>query len=116
MLSGDYTEVCPWLVRDLSAVGLWNDDIRATIVRHNGQFAPNPVTFIVSRQIGSVQSIPEISPDIKAIYRTAWEIDPRSLIDMAADRAPFIDQSQSLSLWVSQPSTSLLVRRRVATS
>ena len=58
--------------------------------------------------VGSVQSIKEIPDDLKDIYRTAWEIEPFVLVDMAADRAPFIDQSQSMTLAVEAPSTALL--------
>lgn len=115
-LSGDYTEICPWLVRDLTAVGLWNDDVRATIIHHNGEGVSSPLTVPFSTPTGSIQSIPQVPVDTKAIYRTAWEIDPRSLIDMAADRAPFVDQSQSLSLWISLPRASLLVNVRVLVS
>jgi len=55
-----------------------------------------------------VQPLNEIPEDIRAIYRTAWEIPMRSLIDMAADRAPFVDQSQSLNLFVENPSIGKL--------
>ncbi len=103
--------MCPWLVQDLTVIGLWNDDIRATIIHNNGKHASCTMAAPCSLGTGSIQSIPQIPADIKAIYRTAWEIDPCSLIDMASDRAPFVDQSQSLSLWVSRPHTSLLVRR-----
>ena len=58
--------------------------------------------------LGSVQSIKQIPDDLKDIYRTAWEIEPLVLVDMAADRAPFIDQSQSMTLAVEAPSTALL--------
>ena len=58
---------------------------------------------------GSVQSIVGIPDDIKSIFRTAFELDPHDLIDMAVDRSPFIDQSQSLSMFVAQPTPPLLV-------
>jgi ribonucleoside-diphosphate reductase alpha chain len=57
---------------------------------------------------GSVQGLSVIPEDLRAIYRTAWEIPMRSLIDMATDRAPFIDQSQSLNLFVESPSIGKL--------
>ena len=60
-------------------------------------------------RLGSVQSIKEIPDDLKDIYRTAWEIEPFVVVDMAADRAPFIDQSQSMTLAIEAPSTALLV-------
>ncbi|TFK90046.1 hypothetical protein K466DRAFT_574464 [Polyporus arcularius HHB13444] len=91
-LSGDYTEFCPWLVRELNRRGLWTEDIRVAILRHHG----------------SIQSISDIPLDVKVVYRTAWEIEPKVCIDLAADRGPFIDQSQSLSLNVRFPSTDLL--------
>ncbi|KAI0684416.1 ribonucleotide reductase [Earliella scabrosa] len=78
VLSGDFSEICRPLVRELTAKGLWSDQLRAAILRNNG----------------SIQSIADISDDIKAIYRTSWEIDAQSVIDMAADRGPFIDQHQ----------------------
>ncbi|KAI0711641.1 alpha subunit of ribonucleoside diphosphate reductase [Earliella scabrosa] len=92
LLSGDYTQICPWLVRDLATRGLWNDDIRSDILRNHG----------------SVQGLTRIPPDVQEIYRTAWEIDPTTIIDMAADRAPYIDQSQSMSLSIAAPTTPLL--------
>lgn len=52
---------------------------------------------------------PSIPADLKAVYRTIWDIDPVDLIDMAADRAPYIDQSQSLTLGVRRPTPSLMV-------
>ena len=58
---------------------------------------------------GSIQSVYGIPEDLKAVFRTAFELDPHDLIDMAADRAPFIDQSQSFSLFVAQPTPPYLV-------
>lgn len=60
--------------------------------------------------VGSVQTIIGIPDDIKAVYRTAFELDPHVLIDMAVARSPFVDQSQSFSLFVAQPTPPLLVR------
>ena len=60
----------------------------------------------VSRR--SVQGIPEIPPDLRLLYKTAWEFKQRVLIDMAADRGAFIDQSQSLNLFVESPDTGRL--------
>src|SRR5690242_9589248 len=57
---------------------------------------------------GSIQNIPEIPDSIRTLFRTVWEIPMRSLIDMAAERAPFIDQSQSLNLFVESPSIGKL--------
>ena len=84
MLSGEFTVVNEHLLRDLMARGLWTAEIRNQIIAHNG----------------SVQGIPEVPADLKALYRTSWEIKQRALIDMAADRGAFIDQSQSFNVFV----------------
>jgi ribonucleoside-diphosphate reductase alpha chain len=86
-LSGDFLQINNYLVLDLKQHGLWTEEIRTKIKLENG----------------SIQRIPEIPDEMKKIYRTAWEIPMRSLIDMAADRAPFIDQSQSLNLFMESP-------------
>ena len=65
-------------------LGLWNEETRNAIIASNG----------------SVQEMDTIPPDVKAVYKTAWEISQRVLIDLAADRAPFVDQSQSLNLFM----------------
>ncbi|KAI0745888.1 ribonucleotide reductase [Earliella scabrosa] len=93
ILSGDYTQICPWLVHDLVKRNLWTDDLRRAILLNHG----------------SVQAIAEIPDDLKDIYRTAWEIDPFALVDMAIDRAPYIEQSQSMSLSIAAPTTPLLM-------
>ena len=67
--------------------GLWTEEIRNQIIAHNG----------------SVQAIPEIHDDLKLLYRTSWELKQRALIDMAADRGAFIDQSQSFNVFVQDP-------------
>jgi ribonucleoside-diphosphate reductase alpha chain len=91
-LSGDFLQVNRFLVEDLKRLGLWTDAIRAALKRDNG----------------SVQRIEGIPDQLKAIYRTAWEIPMRSIIDMAAERGPYIDQSQSLNLFVESPSIGTL--------
>jgi ribonucleoside-diphosphate reductase alpha chain len=91
-LSGDFLQVNQYLVLELKALGLWREDIRNKIKLADG----------------SIQGIPEIPEKIKAIYRTVWEIPMRSLVDMAADRAPFIDQSQSLNLFIESPTIGKL--------
>jgi len=87
VLSGEFTVVNQHLLRDLMARGLWTPEIRNQIIAYNG----------------SVQNIPEIPVDLKMLYRTSWEIKQRSLIDMAADRGAFIDQSQSFNVFVTDP-------------
>jgi ribonucleoside-diphosphate reductase alpha chain len=91
-LSGDFLQVNRYLIEELKALGLWNETMRARIKDGNG----------------SIQRIEEIPAEVRAIFRTAWEIPMRSLIDMAADRAPFIDQSQSLNLFMESPSIGAL--------
>ncbi len=91
-LSGDFVQVNKYLVQELKGVGLWTDEIRNKIKLAEG----------------SVQDIDEFSPELKAIYRTAWEIPMRSLIDMAADRGAYIDQSQSLNLFMESPNIGKL--------
>ena len=84
VLSGEFIVVNKYLLRDLVELNLWNDDIKNKIIANNG----------------SVQNLSEIPEKIKALYKTVWEIKQRTLIDMAADRGAYIDQSQSLNLFV----------------
>lgn len=91
-LSGDFVQINKYLVQELKAAGLWNEEIRTKIKLSEG----------------SVQNIKEFSPELKEIYRTAWEIPMRSLVDMAADRGAFIDQSQSLNLFMESPNIGKL--------
>ncbi|MBI1858394.1 MAG: ribonucleoside-diphosphate reductase subunit alpha [Candidatus Melainabacteria bacterium] len=87
VLSGEFIVVNKHLMRDLVGLGMWNEELKNKIVAHNG----------------SIQNIEEIPDTIKEIYKTAWEIKQRSLVDMAADRGAFICQSQSLNLFVEKP-------------
>ena len=91
-LSGEFLQVNRYLVRELQARGLWTEDMISA----------------VKRAEGSVQSIEEIPADLRLIYRTAWELPQRALIDMAAARGPFIDQSQSLNLFMESPNIGKL--------
>ncbi len=91
-LSGEFLQINRYLVADLQRLGLWNDATLGRLVADNG----------------SVQGLEGLPDELKMLYRTAWEIPMRSLIDMAADRSPFIDQSQSLNLFVEQPSIGKL--------
>ncbi len=86
-LSGEFLQLNRYLVDDLKARGLWTEAIRVRIKMADG----------------SVQGIAEIPAELRAVYRTAWEVPMRSLIDMAADRGPYIDQSQSLNLFMENP-------------
>ena len=91
-LSGDFVQINKYLVRELKNIGLWTDEIRNKIKLSEG----------------SVQDIAEFNDELKAIYRTSWEIPMRSLIDMAAMRGAFIDQSQSLNLFMESPNIGKL--------
>ncbi|HUB72055.1 MAG TPA: ribonucleoside-diphosphate reductase subunit alpha [Acidimicrobiales bacterium] len=91
-LSGEFLQVNTYLVRDLQRAGLWGEKMAARIRKAEG----------------SVQDIDEVPAGLKEIYRTAWELPMRSLIDMAAERGPFVDQSQSLNLFVESPTIGKL--------
>ena len=91
-LSGEFMQVNRYLVAELKARGLWSDKMIAE----------------VKKAEGSIQSIALIPEDLRAVYRTAWEIPQRSLIEMAADRGAFIDQSQSLNLFIEAPTIGKL--------
>jgi len=91
-LSGDFLQVNRFLVEDLKALGLWNDATRAALKQANG----------------SVQRLPGLSDEARHLYRTAWELPMRALIDMAAERGPYIDQGQSLNLFMESPSIGAL--------
>jgi ribonucleoside-diphosphate reductase alpha chain len=91
-LSGEFLQINRYLVRDLQNRGLWDQEMAARIKRAEG----------------SIQGITEISEDLRAIYRTAWELPQRSLIDLAAQRGAYIDQSQSLNLFMESPSIGKL--------
>jgi len=86
-LSGEFLLVNRYLVKELSKRNLWDKEMRDNIILENG----------------SVQNIHNFPEDLKEIYKTVWETSQRTVIDMAADRAPFIDQTQSMNLWLSNP-------------
>ncbi len=92
VLAGEFAVVNKHLLRDLVERNLWTSEIRDDIIRGNG----------------SIQHIDAIPAELKELYRTVWEIKQRKVIDMAADRGHFIDQSQSLNLFVSDPTISKL--------
>ncbi len=91
-LSGEFIQINHYLVRDLQARGLWTADMISAIKAAEG----------------SIQAIDGIPADVKELYRTAWEIPMRALIDMAAHRGAFIDQSQSLNLFMETPTIGKL--------
>lgn len=92
VLAGDFQVINNYLVDDLIALGLYTDTMRNAIMAENG----------------SVQNIPTIPPAIKQLYKTVWEMKTKTLIQMAADRGAFIDQSQSFNLFLANPSYKLL--------
>jgi ribonucleoside-diphosphate reductase alpha chain len=87
-LSGEFLQVNAALVRELKAHGLWSAETRDAIKRADG----------------SVQGITALPAEIRELFRTAWELPQRALIDLAAARSPYIDQSQSLNLFLASPS------------
>merc|ERR1711865_129959 len=91
-LSGEFVQVNKHLLRDLIDRGLWTEDVRIQLVAHNG----------------SVQHIDQIPVDIKNLYKTVWEIKQRIVLDMAADRGAYIDQSQSLNIHMIDATTAKL--------
>lgn len=86
-LSGDFIQINRYLVNELKGLGLWTEELRNRIKLGEG----------------SIQGIDEIPEDVRQIYRTVWEIPMRALIDMGAERGPYIDQSQSLNLFIESP-------------
>ncbi|KAI5923728.1 ribonucleoside-diphosphate reductase large chain [Camillea tinctor] len=87
VLAGEFQVVNPWLLKDLVDMGLWSDNMKNRIIAEGG----------------SIQNIPNIPTEIKALYKTVWEISQRTVVQMAADRGAFIDQSQSLNIHMREP-------------
>jgi ribonucleoside-diphosphate reductase alpha chain len=96
---GEFAMVNKHLVRDLEAENLWNREILNELIKNEG----------------SVQNIPVISQEMKDRYKTVWEISQKALIEMSADRAPFIDQSQSLNIFFSTPTVGKLTTSHILT-
>ena len=91
VLSGEFTIVNKHLLKDLLGLGLW-PKIKNQLIQHNG----------------SVQNIPSVPQELKEIYKTAWEMKGRAMIDMAADRGAYIDQSQSFNVFMENVTTGKL--------
>ncbi len=89
-LAGEFVVVNKHLVNDLKRVGLWSKEMKDLMVKAGG----------------SIQNIVDIPDDIKKLYKTVWEISQKAVIDMAADRGHFVDQSQSMNLFVENPTLS----------
>jgi ribonucleoside-diphosphate reductase alpha subunit len=92
VLSGTFILVNKYLVKDLVKLGIWSDNMRKKIIAENG----------------SVQNIPEIPTNLKEIYKTVYEIKQKDVIDMAADRGAFIDQTQSMNIFMDSPNFAKL--------
>ncbi len=92
VLSGEFIVVNKHLLEDLVKLGLWNEDLKQEIMRHNG----------------SVQNIDKIPQDLKELYKTVWEMSMKDIIDMSRQRGYFIDQSQSLNLFMQDANYSKL--------
>jgi ribonucleoside-diphosphate reductase alpha chain len=91
-LSGEFLQINSALVLELKALGLWTDRVRTEIKRAEG----------------SVAGITALPADVRELFRTAWELPQRKLIDLAAARSPYLDQSQSLNLFLSAPTIGKL--------
>jgi ribonucleoside-diphosphate reductase alpha subunit len=91
-LAGEFVVVNKHLVEDLKKIGLWSKEMKDLMVKANG----------------SVQNIIDIPDDLKELYKTVWEMSQKTIIDMAADRGVYIDQSQSMNLFVESPTVSKL--------
>jgi ribonucleoside-diphosphate reductase alpha chain len=91
-LSGEFLQINRYLVADLKRLGLWTASIRERIKSAEG----------------SIQGIQEIPNELRTLYRTAWELPQKSIIDMAAARSPYIDQSASLNLFLAEPTIGKL--------
>jgi ribonucleoside-diphosphate reductase alpha chain len=87
VLSGEFIVVNKHLLKDLVAIGMWNDEMKDKLIMSNG----------------SVQGIDEVPEHLQELYKTAWEISQKSLIDMSADRGAYICQSQSLNVFMTAP-------------
>ena len=91
-LSGEFIIVNKHLLMDLVKLGLWNDDMKNRLMAANG----------------SIADFPEIPENIKELYKTVWEIKQKDVLDMAADRGAYIDQSQSLNVFIDSPNFAKL--------
>lgn len=84
VISGEFIIVNKYLVKELVKLGIWNDSVKNKIISQNG----------------SVQNIPEVPTNLKEIFKTVWEIKQKDVIDMAADRGAYIDQTQSMNIFM----------------
>jgi ribonucleoside-diphosphate reductase alpha chain len=91
-LSGEFLQINAYLVKELKSRGLWTAETRDAIKKAEG----------------SVQTLAQLPAEIEELFRTAWELPQKALIDLAAARAPFSDQSQSLNLFIADPNIGKL--------
>jgi ribonucleoside-diphosphate reductase alpha chain len=91
-LAGDFVVVNKYLIQDLEELGLWNEDLKNLIIKHNG----------------SVQKIDIIPKHLRDIYKTVWEIKQKVLVDMSVSRGPYVCQTQSLNLFFEEPTANIL--------
>eukprot|EP00531_Pseudo-nitzschia_arenysensis_P021425 CAMPEP_0116155022 /NCGR_PEP_ID=MMETSP0329-20121206/22090_1 /TAXON_ID=697910 /ORGANISM="Pseudo-nitzschia arenysensis, Strain B593" /LENGTH=767 /DNA_ID=CAMNT_0003652037 /DNA_START=180 /DNA_END=2483 /DNA_ORIENTATION=+ len=92
VLAGEFTIVNKHLLRDLTSLGIWNESLRNQIIANRG----------------SVQKIEEIPKELRDVYKTVWEVPQRVILDLAADRSPYICQSQSLNVHIAEPTSKKL--------
>jgi len=92
VLAGEFTIVNKHLLRDLTSLGIWNESLRNQLIANRG----------------SVQKIEEIPKELRDVYKTVWEVPQRVILDLAADRSPFICQSQSLNVHIAEPTSKKL--------
>jgi len=92
VLAGDFIVINKYLISELVDLGVWSPELRTSIIANNG----------------SVLGVQGVPPDVQERYRTAWEIPMKTIINLAADRSPFVCQSQSLNLFVADPSYARL--------
>ena len=91
-IAGEFTVINKWLIQDLIDINLWNEEMKTKIMYYRG----------------SIQKISEIPQFLKDVYKTVWEIKQKVLIDMAADRGVYVDQSQSLNIFMESPDVNTL--------
>lgn len=92
--AGEFIIINKFMVEDLQKLGLWNHKTRE----------------IIDKDGGSIQNVPGVPDDIKLLYRTVWEIKQKSVIDLAASRGPFVDQSQSMNLYMANPDQNRMTK------
>jgi ribonucleotide reductase alpha subunit len=92
VLAGEFTVVNKHLLRELTSMGLWTDSVRNRIIADGG----------------SVQNVHEIPKEVREVFKTVWEIPQRVILDMAADRGPYICQSQSMNVHIAEPNAKKL--------